>query len=100
MRDGGLRACRDLAEGVARRVNRFFQTVVIEFTLKCVEADTYVQELLQTLCRLFTVAQKPFYSRYGTKGGEVRPPFILSPLSLSLALALNRHPRAEIWRGR
>lgn len=60
----------DLAEGVAPRVNRFFQTVVIEFTLKCVEADTYVQELLQTLCRLFTVTQKPFYSRYGSKGGE------------------------------
>lgn len=62
---------RDLAEGVAPRVNRFFQTV-IEFTVKCVEADTYIQELLQTLCRLFTVIQKPFYSRYGPKGTEVR----------------------------
>jgi hypothetical protein len=63
---------------VAPRVNRFFQTVVIEFTLKCVEADTYVQELMQTLCRLFTVTQKPFYSRYGSKGGEVHDPSLLS----------------------
>lgn len=63
--------CRDFAEGVSPRVNRFFQSF-IDFTIKCVEADTYIQELLQSLCRIFTVTQKPFYSRYGPKGGEVR----------------------------